>query len=80
MGSTIGVIIAAVMLTILPELLRALAHTQFVPPAYQGLLENRLIFIGARGGAVPAAGRATRTAANRKPPHRCTSRPAASEC
>jgi branched-chain amino acid transport system permease protein len=43
MGSTIGVIIAAVMLTILPEALRALAHTQFVPPAYQGLLENRLI-------------------------------------
>jgi branched-chain amino acid transport system permease protein len=43
MGSTIGVILAAVMLTILPELLRALAHTQFVPPAYQGLLENRLI-------------------------------------
>jgi len=43
MGSTIGVIIAAIMLTLLPELLRALAHTQFVPPAYQGLLENRLI-------------------------------------
>jgi branched-chain amino acid transport system permease protein len=43
MGSTIGVILAAVMLTILPEALRALAHTQFVPPAYQGLLENRLI-------------------------------------
>jgi branched-chain amino acid transport system permease protein len=43
MGSTVGVILAAVMLTILPEALRALAHTQFVPPAYQGLLENRLI-------------------------------------
>jgi branched-chain amino acid transport system permease protein len=43
MGSTIGVILAAVMLTILPEALRMLAHTQFVPPAYQGLLENRLI-------------------------------------
>jgi len=43
MGSTIGVVLAAVMLTILPELLRALSHTQFVPPAYQGLLENRLI-------------------------------------
>src|SRR5208282_6079499 len=43
MGSTIGVALAAVLLTILPEGLRALAHTQFVPPAYQGLLENRLI-------------------------------------
>lgn len=43
MGSTIGVILAATLLTILPELLRALAHTQIVPPAYQGLLENRLI-------------------------------------
>jgi branched-chain amino acid transport system permease protein len=43
MGSTIGVTLAAVLLTILPEVLRALAHTQFVPPAYQGLLENRLI-------------------------------------
>ena len=43
MGSTIGVIFAAVALTILPEALRALAHTQFVPPSYQGLLENRLI-------------------------------------
>ena len=43
MGSTIGVVLAAVMLTILPEVLRALSHTQFVPPAYQGLLENRLI-------------------------------------
>ena len=43
MGSTAGVIMAAILLTILPELLRALAHTQVVPPAYQGLLENRLI-------------------------------------
>lgn len=43
MGSTIGVTVAAVLLTILPEALRALAHTQFVPVAYQGLLENRLI-------------------------------------
>jgi len=43
MGSTVGVTVAAVLLTILPEALRALAHTQFVPPAYQGLLENRLI-------------------------------------
>jgi branched-chain amino acid transport system permease protein len=43
MGSTIGVVVAAVLLTILPEALRALAHTQLVPVAYQGLLENRLI-------------------------------------
>jgi branched-chain amino acid transport system permease protein len=43
MGSTVGVTVAAVLLTILPEGLRSLAHTQFVPPAYQGLLENRLI-------------------------------------
>ena len=57
MGSTTGVILAATLLTILPELLRALAHTDFVPafqkafegvvpihlPPLQGLLENRLI-------------------------------------
>jgi branched-chain amino acid transport system permease protein len=57
MGSTVGVILAAILLTILPELLRALAHTDFVPafqkafegvipihlPPLQGLLENRLI-------------------------------------
>jgi len=57
MGSTAGVILAAILLTILPELLRALAHTDFVPafqsglegvikihlPPLQGLLENRLI-------------------------------------
>ena len=57
MGNTAGVILAAVLLTILPELLRALAHTDFVPafqrglegvikihlPPLQGLLENRLI-------------------------------------
>src|ERR1700740_3120294 len=43
MGSTVGVTVAAVLLTILPEGLRALAHTQFIPAAYQGLLENRLI-------------------------------------
>jgi branched-chain amino acid transport system permease protein len=43
MGNTVGVTVAAVLLTILPEGLRALAHTQLVPPAYQGLLENRLI-------------------------------------
>ena len=43
MGSTLGVILAAFLLTILPEGLRALAHTTFMPPHLQGLLENRLI-------------------------------------
>jgi branched-chain amino acid transport system permease protein len=43
MGSTAGVVFAAVLLTILPEFLRALAHTNFVPGRFQGLLENRLI-------------------------------------
>jgi branched-chain amino acid transport system permease protein len=57
MGSTAGVVLAATLLTILPELLRALSHTDFVPafqtvlegvikihlPPLQGLLENRLI-------------------------------------
>jgi branched-chain amino acid transport system permease protein len=57
MGSTTGVIVAAILLTILPELLRALAHTDFIAtsqtaieavlkihlPPLQGLLENRLI-------------------------------------
>jgi branched-chain amino acid transport system permease protein len=57
MGSTTGVILAAILLTILPEILRALAHTDFISgsqaavesvlkvhlPPLQGLLENRLI-------------------------------------
>ena len=43
MGSTFGVILAAALLTVLPELLRNLAHMGFIPPAFQGLLENRLI-------------------------------------
>jgi len=43
MGSTAGVVFAAVLLTILPEFLRALAHTNFVPAQFHGLLENRLI-------------------------------------
>lgn len=43
MGNTAGVVVAAILLTILPEFLRSLAHTQFVPVAYRGLLENRLI-------------------------------------
>jgi len=43
MGSTIGVILAAISLTLLPEILRALSHADLLPPAYNGLLENRLI-------------------------------------
>ena len=57
MGSATGVIFAAILLTILPEILRALAHTDFIAtsqtaiesvvkihlPPLQGLLENRLI-------------------------------------
>lgn len=43
MGSTVGVVLAAVSLTILPEILRALSHADLLPPAYNGLLENRLI-------------------------------------
>jgi branched-chain amino acid transport system permease protein len=57
MGSTTGVVLAAILLTILPEILRALAHTDFIAvaqaalesvikihlPPLQGLLENRLI-------------------------------------
>jgi branched-chain amino acid transport system permease protein len=57
MGSTTGVILAAILLTVLPEILRALAHTDFIAvsqaalesvikihlPPLQGLLENRLI-------------------------------------
>ncbi|MGA8660184.1 MAG: branched-chain amino acid ABC transporter permease [Chthoniobacterales bacterium] len=43
MGSTAAVVLSATLLTILPELLRALADQHLVPPAYQGLLENRLI-------------------------------------
>jgi branched-chain amino acid transport system permease protein len=57
MGNTTGVVLAAIVLTVLPEFLRALAHTDFVPafqaglesiikvhlPPLQGLLENRLI-------------------------------------
>jgi branched-chain amino acid transport system permease protein len=43
MGSTLGVILAAILLTLLPEFLRSLAHAGLLPPAYNGLLENRLI-------------------------------------
>jgi branched-chain amino acid transport system permease protein len=43
MGSTLGVVLAAILLTLLPEFLRSLAHAGLLPPAYNGLLENRLI-------------------------------------
>jgi branched-chain amino acid transport system permease protein len=43
MGSTAGVVVAAVLLTVLPEFLRFLSHTQIVPERFQGLLDNRLI-------------------------------------
>ena len=43
MGSTLGVVLAAILLTLLPEFLRNLAHAGLLPPAYNGLLENRLI-------------------------------------
>jgi branched-chain amino acid transport system permease protein len=43
MGSTVGVVIAAVLLTILPEGLRSLADSSFLPPWLGHLLENRMI-------------------------------------
>jgi branched-chain amino acid transport system permease protein len=43
MGSTLGVVLAAFLLTLLPEVLRAVSHAGLLPPAYNGLLENRLI-------------------------------------
>lgn len=43
MGSTAGVILAAVFLTLLPELLRYLSHLSGLPAWAQPLLENRLI-------------------------------------
>jgi len=43
MGSTIGVCIAAVLLTILPEGLRALAHLPWLPDWLRPIAENRMI-------------------------------------
>jgi len=43
MGSTIGVCIAAVLLTILPEVLRALAHLPWLPDWLRPIVENRMI-------------------------------------
>jgi len=43
MGSTAGVILAAIILTLLPEFLRYLSHLNGLPHWAQPLLENRLI-------------------------------------
>jgi branched-chain amino acid transport system permease protein len=43
MGSTWGVVLAAVLLTILPEWLRAVADSPHLPPWLGGLLANRMI-------------------------------------
>ncbi len=43
LGSTAGVCFAAVLLTILPELLRAVAHIKGLPEWLGGIVENRMI-------------------------------------
>jgi len=43
MGSTVGVCVAAVLLTILPEGLRALAHVPWLPDWLRHIAENRMI-------------------------------------
>ncbi len=43
MGSTIGVCIAAVLLTILPELLRYVSHIEALPDWLRHMFENRMI-------------------------------------
>ncbi|MDD5261655.1 MAG: branched-chain amino acid ABC transporter permease [Methylacidiphilales bacterium] len=43
MGSTAGVVAAAIILTLLPELLRMLSHLPWIPEPVQPWLENRLI-------------------------------------
>jgi len=43
MGSTVGVCVAAVLLTILPEGLRALAHVPWLPDWLRPIAENRMI-------------------------------------
>ncbi len=43
MGSTVGVCLAAVILTILPELLRAIAGYSWLPEPVRNLAENRMI-------------------------------------
>lgn len=43
MGNLVGVCLAAVLLTILPELLRAIAHLEVIPDAVRPMVENRMI-------------------------------------
>jgi len=43
MGSTVGVCIAAVLLTILPEGLRYVAHQPWLPDSLRPIAENRMI-------------------------------------
>jgi branched-chain amino acid transport system permease protein len=43
MGSMVGVCCAAVLLTVLPELLRALANLESLPPAVRDFVSNRMI-------------------------------------
>lgn len=43
LGNTPGVVIAAILLTILPEGLRALGDWQILPEAVRGLVKNRMI-------------------------------------
>ena len=43
MGSTAGVVFAAILLTLLPEGLRMIAHLPWIPAPVQPWLENRLI-------------------------------------
>ena len=44
MGSMIGVCLAAVFLTVLPEILRYVAHLEFLPLWLRHVAENRMIF------------------------------------
>ena len=44
MGSMLGVCLAAVFLTVLPEILRYLAHLEFLPAWLRHIAENRMIF------------------------------------
>ena len=43
MGNTIGVVFAAILLTILPELLRTVARYEWLPHWLQQVAENRMI-------------------------------------
>jgi branched-chain amino acid transport system permease protein len=43
MGNTIGVCLAAVLLTVLPEVLRYVSHIEALPDWLQHIAENRMI-------------------------------------